>query len=114
MLVYNLTKDEVTYKGRKIPPNGGSVDFLELTFIPNRDRELETNRVLAFGYLPPWWNLQEALKKTVPVTAVVMKAGEMNANGDVFPKNVTITMEAPAELVHESKPVSMSATTKKK
>lgn len=112
MLVYNLTKDEVTYKGRKIPPNGGCVDFLDLTFIPNRDRELETKKVLAFGCLPTWWNLQEALKTTV--TGVVMKAGEMNANGDVYPKNVTVTMEAPAELIHESKPVSMSTSQKKK
>lgn len=113
MRVFNLTSEEVTYKGRKIPPNGGSIDYLDLTFIPNRDRELEAGKVLAFGCLPPWWHQQEAMKKTVSVTAVVAKAGEMNANGDVFPKNVVVTTDVPMDLVSE-KPVSISATTKKK
>jgi len=55
MLVYNLTQRDVIYKGRKIPPNGGSLEFSGMDFIPTRDRELEGAKVLAFGKLPRWW-----------------------------------------------------------
>jgi hypothetical protein len=112
MLVFNLTGGEVTYKGRKIPPHGGSVDFRDLTHIPTRDRELETAKVLAFGALPAWWHQQKALKATV-VQATVMKPGVMNANGDVFPERV-VTMEAPAEQLKEQGPVSMGTSERKK
>lgn len=112
MLVFNLTGGEVTYKGRKIPPHGGSVDFRDLTHIPTRDRELETAKVLAFGSLPAWWHQEKALKATVMAT--VMKPGEMNANGDIFPQKVVITMEAPAEMLKEQAPVSMGTSDRKK
>ena len=76
MLVYNLLNQPLDFKGRTIPPNGGSVDFPGLAFIPDRDRELEKGRVLAFGSLPYWWLQQQAAKNSsVPVTeSVVVKS----------------------------------------
>lgn len=64
MLVFNLTAQELNYKGRKIPPNGGSLNYPELDkgFIPDRDRALEKKKVLAFGSLPYWWKLSQKVK----------------------------------------------------
>ncbi len=56
MLVYNLTSNEVHYMGRPIPPNGGSLEFPSMTYVPTRDLALQKNKVLAFGSLPAWWN----------------------------------------------------------
>jgi hypothetical protein len=50
--VFNLGQSELIYKGRPIPPNGGSVDIPDLTFVPDRDR---ANKHLAFGSLPRGW-----------------------------------------------------------
>ena len=69
MLVYNLTGGVITYKGRKIPANGGFVNIPTLSFIPTRDLELETARVLSFGKLPKWWLTERALKTVVAVEA---------------------------------------------
>lgn len=56
MRVYNLTPDtEIDYRGHRIPPNGGFADLRDLTFLPDRDKQLEKDRVLAFGALPPWF-----------------------------------------------------------
>lgn len=65
MLVYNLTSKPIHYRGRPIPPNGGSRDYQDLDdggYIPNRDLKLETDKVLAFGKLPDWWAAQQAMK----------------------------------------------------
>jgi hypothetical protein len=63
MLVFNLTSQELIYKGHTIPRDGGSVSLPELDkFIPDRDRELEEKKVLAFGSLPYWWTLQQGIK----------------------------------------------------
>lgn len=69
MRVFNLTQYEVDYKGRKIPANGGSLDYPTLTFVPSRDLELEAAKVLAFGALPAWWNMEMALKDTAEAAA---------------------------------------------
>lgn len=74
MLVYNLTSGPVVYKGRKLPPNGGSADIRDMSFIPNRDLELEKARILSFGKLPQWWLDEQSLKVVVvavPVPAPV-------------------------------------------
>lgn len=61
MKVYNLTNMPIDFKGKTIPPNGGFVEYPMLGgFIPDRDRELEKNKVLSFGELPVWWRLQQA------------------------------------------------------
>ena len=70
MLVYNLTSKVITYKGRKIPVNGGSVNIPTLSFIPTRDLELETARVLSFGKLPKWWLTEQALKAVAVAVSV--------------------------------------------
>ena len=114
MRVYNLSQGEITYKGKKIPPNGGSAEFQDLTFIPNRDLALQDAKILAFGSLPKWWKVEQALKATVPVAAVVTKPGAPNKNGDVFPeKKIVITTDAPVE-VFDRASVSMSSERKKK
>jgi hypothetical protein len=63
MRVYNLSDKEVTYRGRPIPANGGHLDYPGLSFIPDRDRKLETKRVLAFGSLPAWFEREQATKQ---------------------------------------------------
>jgi hypothetical protein len=109
--VYNLTAAEVTYKGRRIPPNGGCVDFKDLAFVPNRDLELQDAKVLAFGSLPHWWNVKEALKHTV--SATVRKAGAHDRNGNVPQETVVVIAEA-AVPVTDSAGVSMGTSSKKK
>jgi hypothetical protein len=78
MLVFNLTEKELKFRGKPIPPNGGSNNYPELDpprgFIPNRDRKLEAQKVIAFGQLPKWWVLEQSLKEqkgpfTIPQTA---------------------------------------------
>ena len=61
MRVYNLSQKEVVYKGKRIPPNGGSVEVQGMSFIPDRDLALQEARVLAFGKLPKWWEMDKAL-----------------------------------------------------
>ena len=60
MLVFNLTQKDLIYRGRSIPPNGGSLNYPELDKgqVPARDRKLEKAHVLAFGILPFWWKLE--------------------------------------------------------
>ena len=111
MRVYNVSTHEVTYKGKNIPPNGGSAEF-KMDFIPNRDLALQDAKVLAFGALPKWWKLEQALQTTVTVSATVMKPGAPNQNGDVFPeKKIVITTDAPVEVLDK---VSVSMSTKRK
>lgn len=116
MIVFNLSKSEITYKGRKIAPEGGSTEFPELSFIPTRDRELEAAKVLAFGELPKWWHTQQSLKSTVKQQAVVtvVKGVEVSRNVDSFPV-VPATLHITRDVEHSTQPTkSFSMSTKKK
>jgi hypothetical protein len=55
MKVFNLTDKPIEYRGRSIPSSGGSLEYADLSFIPNRDMRLVEKRVLSFGDLPSWW-----------------------------------------------------------
>lgn len=63
MLVFNLTAGPVYYRGRPIPPDGGSLEFSDMSYVPTRDMALEANKVLSFGKLPDWWMFQQEAKK---------------------------------------------------
>ena len=92
MLVFNLTDKPLNYRGILLGADGGSHDFRDMEFIPNRDLLLERKRVLAFGTLPDWWiharhakNLEmhkklkeakESKEKYVPVLPTPPKAVE--------------------------------------
>jgi hypothetical protein len=78
--VYNLTKGHINYKGREIPPNGGFLDYPTLTFVPDRDRNLEVMRILAFGSLPAWWAPSQATTVAVPLPP----ANVPDKNGNSF------------------------------
>lgn len=67
MLVFNLTDKGVVYKGKHIPPNGGSVEISNLSFIPNRDLALQDAKVLAFGQLPKWWIAKTSRQVESPI-----------------------------------------------
>jgi hypothetical protein len=75
--VYNLTDKDLLFHKKSIPPNGGSQNYPELDppkgFIPDRDRELEKKKVVAFGTLPYWWKLQQSVKKG-PLTRAQVEA----------------------------------------
>lgn len=74
MRVFNLTKQQVEYRGKIIPAEG-SLD-LGITFIPDRDRMLEKMRVLAFGELPSWYVLQRQVdesRQVMPVKLTVVE-----------------------------------------
>ena len=65
MLVFNLQNYVLDFHGKKIPADGGSLNFTELDppgFIPDRDRKLESDKIIAFGKLPYWWALEQELK----------------------------------------------------
>lgn len=51
MRVFNLTDSPITYKGRPIP-EFGSLEYPELTFVPDRDK---ANKSMSFGTLPKGW-----------------------------------------------------------
>jgi hypothetical protein len=53
MLVFNISNEDLVYRGRTIRANGGSHDFRDLTFVPPRDL---ANRRLAFDQLPTGWS----------------------------------------------------------
>lgn len=97
MLIYNLTQRDVVYKGRKIPPNGGSLEFGDMSFIPTRDLELETAKVLAFGKLPRWWSPVRPEPAPVPVATPA-------------PRRITITV---ADNIKVTDKVSVSSYKKK-
>jgi len=75
MRVYNLTDQILAFRKKTLAPNGGYEEFPELDgFIPDRDRELATKKVIAFRELPTWWKNQRALekhRKIVPAQAPV-------------------------------------------
>lgn len=77
MLVFNLTAGPVYYRGRPIPPDGGSLEFADMSYVPTRDMALQENKVLAFGKLPDWWMfLQEAKKQNAQKAAQVALVAE--------------------------------------
>lgn len=73
MIVFNLTDNPLQFHGKTIPANGGSVDIKGLKFIPDRDRKLEKDRVLAFGFLPRWFLVQQELKRLAAQVADAKK-----------------------------------------
>lgn len=81
MRVFNLSSQAVIYKGKTIPPGGGHIDYPSLDFVPDRDRALETKRVLAFETLPAWFVREQALKqaaesaKSSQVVTIALKEG---------------------------------------
>lgn len=72
MLVFNISDQDVVYRGHKLSANGGCRDFKDLTFVPDRDR---SNTRLAFGSLPQGW---EPAKPVVeePVSKVVLAVSD--------------------------------------
>lgn len=70
MRVFNLTTEPHFFKGKVIPANGGYLD-IQMSFIPDRDRELETAKILAFGSLPAWWIAKHAEPAPAPKNALV-------------------------------------------
>jgi len=55
MLVFNLTDRALDYRGIKLKANGGSYNYRDMTFVPDRDLALAESKVLSFGALPQWW-----------------------------------------------------------
>ena len=55
MLVFNLTDRALDYRGIKLKANGGSYNYRDMTFVPDRDLALVQSKVLSFGALPQWW-----------------------------------------------------------
>jgi hypothetical protein len=60
--VFNLTDTPLHFHGQEIQPFGGSTDFPDDTFFPDRDLKLETNGVIAFGALPAWYVQQKQIE----------------------------------------------------
>lgn len=87
MKVFNLREHDLKFHGQTIPANGGSVELRDLdTFVPDRDRRLADEKVIAFGSLPRWWkpvshapfNVQP-IKVAAIEEAVAKKDEEMEA-----------------------------------
>jgi hypothetical protein len=97
MRVYNIGTTDVTYKGRDIPPNGGSVEIPDMAFVPDRDRALT---YLSFGSLPKGW---EPKRPVAPPPAAVIQVAVVD----------TAIPEA-QELKVEAKPLDESAQKDKK
>ena len=85
MKVFNLTSHPLDFHGRIIAPNGGSLDYPELdTFLPSRDKRLEEQRILSFGFLPTWWKKQHEAKPQVAHKRVTVKvADDVKVSDDV-------------------------------
>ena len=78
MLIFNLTTQPLNIHGKVITPNGGSVDFPDLTPTA-RDQHLQASKVIAIGALPEGWKPMTLGKKAVP--AGVMKSVGANPRG---------------------------------
>jgi len=79
MLVFNLTKSVLVYRGKQLAPGSGA-EFPELnSHIPDRDRKMADARVIAFKSLPRWYVNQKAtpapaaVPPPVPVRKVVVE-----------------------------------------
>lgn len=83
MRVFNLTRSTITYRGKPVPPNGGSSEFPDLDVVPPRDMELQDKKVLSFGSLPSWWVARKKSeeKKVVAVPKVVEPATKKLPDG---------------------------------
>lgn len=90
MLVFNTSSKEITYRGKPIPADGGSLEYPGLIFIPNRDRELEVNHLLSFGALPAWFLRQKAIQKAEEQKKIQAAAA--------LPVTVTVTATEVAEV----------------
>lgn len=89
MRIYNLRTEIIVYRRRSIPANGGYVDFPELTFIPDRDLQLATDKVLSFGSLPQWWVVEQEMKRP----RMAAKATEPKSVPLPLPKKVEVTLK---------------------
>lgn len=70
MKVFNLTDKYIDYRGMVIRPYSNQ-NYPGLEFIPDRDRQLQTVGVLAFGSLPKGWSRPvSAAKKVVEIKEV--------------------------------------------
>lgn len=63
MRVFNLTEKPLDYRGRTLPPSGGFLDFPDMAFIPDRDMRLQTEKVVAFGRLPTWFETRQRIRR---------------------------------------------------
>jgi hypothetical protein len=105
VLVYNLSKKELYYRGRPIPANGGSLEYPDMKYVPTRDMKLQDDKVLAFGQLPTWWKFEQEAKagaeakRLEGLKAQEKKIEEYKAakKEEVLPKAMKPPDEAPAE-----------------
>lgn len=93
MLVFNLTTANIVYRRRSISPNGESLDFPDLSFIPDRDRLLEKQGILAFGSLPKDFQTRQAVEPALAADLPPISV----ASADV-PEVATPAPEMPAEM----------------
>lgn len=83
MKVFNLTSHPLDFHGRVIGPNGGSLDYPELdSFLPSRDKKLEEQRILSFGFLPSWWVMEHAARPKVAHKRVTVKVEDSSTPAD--------------------------------
>ena len=77
MRVFNLTQNPVDFHGKLIPPDGGSLDFPDLDkFIPNADKRLEKDGMIALGYLPASWEMRNRTPPLPQPAAPTLKVEE--------------------------------------
>lgn len=77
MRVYNLTDGVIIYRRRPIPSRGGSLEYSDLTTVPDRDRRLEEKKILAFGSLPKWYLEKQAAPTEVKAADKVVVADKV-------------------------------------
>src|SRR4051812_48211462 len=94
MRVFNLADKQLVYKGKTIPPNGGSAEFPDVAFLHERDT---SNHCLAFGSLPKGWKP----KGMVEAELVASKAGPAPVPTGVVFESMEVAappgMESPKE-----------------
>ncbi len=98
MKVFNLTPTEIVYRKKGIPAFG-SMDFLDLKEIPDRDLALQASGMLSFGALPKGW------KRPVPVLPVpATPAPVLKEVPKIDPKSTELVVEEVREVVLETLP----------
>lgn len=95
MRVFNLTGQTIDFRGVSIPAYDSR--DIEISFIPDRDRVLEKNGILAFGALPKNW--KRPVEKA-PVVAPKLGLKELPKVEKEDPLPVT---EEPKEMKEEKK-----------
>lgn len=83
MLVYNLSKKELYYRGRPIAANGGSREYPDMKYVPTRDMKLQDDKVLAFGHLPSWWKFEQEAKAVAEAKKKAEAAAAQEAPAEV-------------------------------